>query len=116
MRSSKTQMVSLSALLYWPIGSTENRSLRHGRFSVSILEEGGRLGLKCLLLSYFRVGDNPSVTRETDTSRPQGFTCASVCNTVPYQHYSDELNVFQNLFQLGTVPLLAVDAADPIWH
>ena len=27
------------------------------RFSVSILEEGGRLGLKCLLLSYFRVGD-----------------------------------------------------------
>ena len=25
--------------------------------SVSILEEGGRLGLKCLLLSYFRVGD-----------------------------------------------------------
>jgi hypothetical protein len=29
------------------------------RFSVSILEEGGRLGLKCLLLSYFRVGDHP---------------------------------------------------------
>ena len=30
------------------------------RFSVSILEEGGHLGLKCLLLSYFRVGDrNP---------------------------------------------------------
>jgi hypothetical protein len=28
-----------------------------GRLSVSILEEGGRLGLKCLLLSYFRVGD-----------------------------------------------------------
>jgi hypothetical protein len=27
------------------------------RLSVSILEEGGRLGLKCLLLSYFRVGD-----------------------------------------------------------
>jgi hypothetical protein len=27
------------------------------RFSVSILEEGGRLGLKCLLLSYVRVGD-----------------------------------------------------------
>jgi hypothetical protein len=26
--------------------------------SVSILEEGGRLGLKCLLLSYFRVGDH----------------------------------------------------------
>ena len=31
------------------------------RFSVSILEKGGRLGLKCLLLSYFRVGDNPGV-------------------------------------------------------
>ena len=30
------------------------------RFSVSIFEEGGRLGLKCLLLSYFRVGDNLS--------------------------------------------------------
>jgi hypothetical protein len=29
------------------------------RFSVSILEEGGRLGLKCLLLSYFRVADKP---------------------------------------------------------
>jgi hypothetical protein len=27
------------------------------RFLVSILEEGGRHGLKCLLLSYFRVGD-----------------------------------------------------------
>jgi hypothetical protein len=26
-----------------------------GRFSVSILEEGGRVGLKCLLLSSFRV-------------------------------------------------------------
>jgi len=29
-------------------------------FSVSILEEGGRFGLKCLLLSYFRVGDDPT--------------------------------------------------------
>jgi hypothetical protein len=27
------------------------------RFSISILGEGGRLGLKCLHLSYFRVGD-----------------------------------------------------------
>jgi hypothetical protein len=27
------------------------------RCSVSIFEEGSRLGLKCLLLSYFRVGD-----------------------------------------------------------
>ena len=34
----------------------------HRRLSVSILEEGGRLGLKCLLLSYFRVGDNPGVS------------------------------------------------------
>jgi hypothetical protein len=69
MRSSKTQMVSLSALLYWPIGSTENRSLRHGRFSVSILEEGGRLGLKCLLLSYFRVVD-PTGTGELTIISP----------------------------------------------
>jgi hypothetical protein len=29
--------------------------------AVSILEEGGRLGLKCLLLSYFRVGDYTSM-------------------------------------------------------
>ena len=34
------------------------------RFSVSILEEGGRLGLKCLLLSYFRMGDHPTGTRK----------------------------------------------------
>ena len=34
------------------------------RFSVSILDEGGRLGLKCLLLSYFRVGDHPLMTKE----------------------------------------------------
>ena len=33
------------------------RITRCWRVSVSILEEGGRLGLKCLLLSYFRVGD-----------------------------------------------------------
>ena len=32
----QTQIVSLSALLYCPIGSTENRSLRHGRFSLPI--------------------------------------------------------------------------------
>jgi hypothetical protein len=35
-----------------------------GRLSVSILEEGGPLGPKCLLLSYFRVGDNSTGTRE----------------------------------------------------
>jgi hypothetical protein len=29
--------------------------------SVSILEEVGPLGPKCLLLSYFRVGDHPEV-------------------------------------------------------
>jgi hypothetical protein len=33
---------------------------RNRRFSVSIFEEGGRVGLKCSLLSYFRVGDNPT--------------------------------------------------------
>jgi hypothetical protein len=55
------QIVSLSALLYSPIASTETRSLRHARFSVSIFEEGSRLGLKCLLLSYFRVGDDSEV-------------------------------------------------------
>jgi hypothetical protein len=37
---------------------------REARFSVPILEEGGRLGLKYLLLSYFRVGDNPTGTKE----------------------------------------------------
>jgi hypothetical protein len=31
--------------------------MSHRHFSVSILEEGGRLGLKCLLLSDFRVVD-----------------------------------------------------------
>jgi hypothetical protein len=36
----ETQIVSLSALLYFPIGSTENRSLRHGRFSGLILPAG----------------------------------------------------------------------------
>jgi hypothetical protein len=39
---------------------THWRSVTLRRLSVSILEEGGRLGLKCLLLSYFRVGDNPA--------------------------------------------------------
>ena len=37
--------------LDWLVG------MSHRRFSVSIFEEGGRLGLKCLLLSYFRIGD-----------------------------------------------------------
>jgi hypothetical protein len=32
------------------------------RFSVSMLEDGGRLDLKCLLWSYFRVGDHPTGT------------------------------------------------------
>jgi hypothetical protein len=36
------------------------------RLSVSILEEGGRPGLKCFLLSYFRVGDDT-----TETTRPR---------------------------------------------
>jgi hypothetical protein len=34
------------------------------RLSVSILEEAGRLGLKCLLLSYFRMGDDSLMTNE----------------------------------------------------
>jgi hypothetical protein len=40
------------------------------RFSVSILEEGGRLGLKCLLLSYFRVGDYSLGIRRTGSPVP----------------------------------------------
>ena len=39
---------------------TEWHSYTLGRFSVSILEEGAPLGLKCLLLSYFRVDDHPT--------------------------------------------------------
>jgi hypothetical protein len=35
MRSNRPQIASLSALLYCPIGSTENRSLRHVRFFVT---------------------------------------------------------------------------------
>jgi hypothetical protein len=56
------------------------------RFSVSILEEGGRLGLKCLLLSYFRMGDfrmgdNPPGTPKT---RPScGWKRASACSHEP---------------------------------
>jgi hypothetical protein len=34
------------------------------RFSVSILEESGRLGLKCLLFSDFRVGDEREITQQ----------------------------------------------------
>jgi hypothetical protein len=37
MRSNRPQIASLSALLYCPIGSTENRSLRHVRFFVTNL-------------------------------------------------------------------------------
>ena len=40
----------------------DTRTLR--RFSVSILEEGDRLALKCLLLSYFRIGDYTTGTGE----------------------------------------------------
>jgi hypothetical protein len=40
-----------------------------GVLSVSILEEGGRLGLKCLLLSHFRVGDNSEVNRRPGYNR-----------------------------------------------
>ena len=48
----------------FPPRSELTRSWILGRFSVSILEEGGRLGLKCLLLSYFRVADDSLMTKE----------------------------------------------------
>ncbi|HMD21027.1 MAG TPA: hypothetical protein VKH40_11930, partial [Alloacidobacterium sp.] len=38
--------------------SRQGSLLNRRAFLVSILGEGGRLGLKCLLLSYFRVGDD----------------------------------------------------------
>jgi hypothetical protein len=40
------------------VAASANTSWTLARFSVPILEEGGRLGLKYLLLSYFRVADN----------------------------------------------------------
>ena len=50
------------------IRSTLGRHESLRRFSVSILEGGGRLSVKCLLLSYFRVGDNPPGTRTNGSS------------------------------------------------
>jgi hypothetical protein len=41
------------------------------RRSVSISEEGGRLGLKCLLLSCNRVGDDPPGTRIATSNAPE---------------------------------------------
>jgi hypothetical protein len=35
--------------------------------SLSISEEGGRLGLKCLLLSYFRIGDYPTAKHNSES-------------------------------------------------
>ena len=35
---------------------------RNNKPTVPRLDEGGRLGLKCLLLSYFRVGHQPPKT------------------------------------------------------
>jgi hypothetical protein len=40
-------------------GVSPERSLATSAFFGIYLEKGGRLGLKCLLLSYFRVGDHP---------------------------------------------------------
>ena len=39
----------------WKVGHW--KSVDTSALSVSILEEGGCLGLECLLSSYFRVGD-----------------------------------------------------------
>jgi hypothetical protein len=43
--------------------------MSHARFWVSILEEGGRVGLKCLLLSYFRIGDSGLATIRSEPLR-----------------------------------------------
>ena len=51
------------------------------RFSIAILEEGGRLGLKCLLLSYFRVGDHTLGTREERVMVPFG-ECVALLSQV----------------------------------
>jgi hypothetical protein len=56
-----TISVSVSGLLGLPNCIDRESFRRHQRLSVSILEEGGRLGLKCLLMRYFRMGDNPTV-------------------------------------------------------
>jgi hypothetical protein len=42
-----------------------NRKKTISAFFGIYLEKGGRLGLKCLLLSYFRVGDHPPGTHKT---------------------------------------------------
>jgi hypothetical protein len=52
--------------------------------SLSISEEGGRLGLKCLLLSYFRVGDNSGAISRVATAaslRPGRPLMAGTCDT-----------------------------------
>jgi len=43
--------------------SRPTRNYERERFSVSILEEGGRFGLKCLTLEFFPVGDKPGITQ-----------------------------------------------------
>jgi hypothetical protein len=45
---------------------------RLARLSVSILEEGGRLGLKCLLLSSVRIGNNSGVDLQFNHGRFTG--------------------------------------------
>jgi hypothetical protein len=56
----RTQIVSLSALLYCPIWINRESFLAPWAFSVPIRHEGCICGLKCLLLSYFRIGDHTS--------------------------------------------------------
>jgi hypothetical protein len=65
----RTQIVSLSALLYCPIWINRESFLAPWAFSVPIRHEGCICGLKCLLLSYFRIGDNPPGTPKTGASR-----------------------------------------------
>ena len=48
-------------------------------FSVTILEEGGRLGLRCLRLSYFRVGDYRPFSRNPDLSLGPSLMRGSPC-------------------------------------
>jgi hypothetical protein len=61
--------------------------MSHRRLSVSILEEGGRLDLKCLLLSYFRVGDHPTGTLKTD--RGEGGTRLGLISATEHHAVTD---------------------------
>ena len=72
------------------------------RFSVSILEDGSRLGLKCLLLSYFRIGDHPEL--------PEKQYCSSGLNCSVVGRLSTRINVLIEVKEIGwIVPLLDLD-------